>query len=355
MIWLTWRQFRIPAIVAAGALTVVAVVLGVTGPHLFHLYDSSGIATCHGLSKCQDLINAFQSHYQQLRLIGTVLVVVPGVIGMFWGAPLIARELETGMHRLAWTQSVTRTRWLLVKLAIVGLASMAAAGLFSLMVTWWSGPFDRVAMDRFGIGMFGERGLVPVGYAAFAFALGVAAGLLIRRTLPAMATTLFGFLVVRMAVSFWVRPNLIPPVVKNYALTLTTVGFGSTGPGPATLLPNVPPLPNAWIYSTRIVDAGGHPLAAQLVAKTCPTVGQSSSGQGGHPPGSNLISKRVPAGAQHVLSNCIAKIGLTYHEVVTYQPASRYWPMQWSELAMFLGLALALAGFCFWWVRRGLS
>jgi len=354
MIWLTWRQFRTPAIVASGALAVVAVVLGVTGPHLIHLYDTSGIATCHGAPDCQQLIDAFQSHYQLLRLIGTAVVVAPGIIGMFWGAPLIARELETGMHRLVWTQSVTRTRWLLVKLAVVGLASMAAAGLFSLMVTWWSGPIDRVTMDRFGTGMFGERGLVPVGYAAFAFALGVAAGLLIRRTLPAMVTTLVGFLAVRMAVSFWVRPNLIAPVVRRYTLNLATVGFGSVGSGAQTLLPNAPNLPNAWIYSMRIVDAAGHPLPAHLVTTACPQIGMDA-GQGPPPGGSTVISKAVPAHAQRILSDCIAKIGVTYHEVVTYQPASRYWPLQWSELAIFLGLTLALSGLCFWWVRRGLS
>ena len=108
------------------------------------------------------------------------MIVVPGVIGVFWGAPLVARELETGTYRLAWTQSVTRARWIAVKLGVVGLASMAAAGLLSLMVTWWSSPIDRVNMTLYT--SFDQRGIVPIGYAAFAFALGVLAGVLIRRT-----------------------------------------------------------------------------------------------------------------------------------------------------------------------------
>ena len=96
----------------------------------------------------------------------------PSLIGMFWGAPLIARELETGTFRLAWTQSVSRMRWLLVKLGLVGLASAAVGGLLSLMVTWWYSPIDKVNQGRFGAAAFGLHGFVPAGYALFAFALG---------------------------------------------------------------------------------------------------------------------------------------------------------------------------------------
>ena len=132
---------------------------------------------------------------------------MPALIGVFWGAPLVARELETGTYRLAWNQSVTRTRWLAVKLGLIGLAAMAAAGLLSLMVTWWSSPIDQALAargpqraqrrNRFAPLLFGARGIVPIGYAAFAFALGVTVGVLIRRTLPAMATTLAVFVAVR--------------------------------------------------------------------------------------------------------------------------------------------------------------
>ena len=72
----------------------------------------------------------FLSHDKFLRdLLGPLMLAVPALLGIFWGAPLVARELETGTYRLAWTQSVTRTRWLAVKVALVGLASVAVAGL----------------------------------------------------------------------------------------------------------------------------------------------------------------------------------------------------------------------------------
>jgi hypothetical protein len=39
-------------------------------------------------------------------------------------------------------------------------------------------------------------------------------------------------------------------------------------------------------------------------------------------------------------------------EAITYQPASRYWPLQWLETGIFLALALVLAGCCFWRLGR---
>ncbi|HWN60785.1 MAG TPA: ABC transporter permease, partial [Streptosporangiaceae bacterium] len=148
MIWLTWRQFRAQAIAAAAALAVLAVIFGVTGPHLAHLYDVSGLATCR--TNCAALTNTFVTSmkadaiYPVLFIAGLgILYLTPALIGLFWGAPLVTRELEAGTFRLAWNQSVTRTRWMAVKLALIGLATMVTAGLLSLLITWWAGPIDR--------------------------------------------------------------------------------------------------------------------------------------------------------------------------------------------------------------------
>ena len=152
------------------------------------------------------------------------MVVVPALIGLFFGAPLVARELETGTFRLAWTQSVTRRRWLAVKFAVVGIASMVIGGLVTWMADWWASPLDAVNQNRFGLGNFGLQGVAPIGYAAFAFALGATAGVLLRRTVAAMAVTGVGFAAARLAVTYWVRPNLASPVHESLPL--------STGSGP---------------------------------------------------------------------------------------------------------------------------
>ena len=332
MIRFAWRQLRGQAAGAIGALAVVAIVLALAGAHSG--YDS-GLRT--GL--------------------GVLVVVAPGAAGLFWGAPLVAGELEAGTFRLAWTQSVIRTRWLVGRAGLPVLGSMAVAGALSLIVTWWAGPFDRAGGNLFGT--FDQHGLVPVGYAAFAAALGVTAGLLLRRTLPAMAVTLVVFLAARLAVAAWLRPVLLAPSHLALALNPATTGYGSSvsglgffavlvGAGPQSALEPAPPdLPNAWITSVRIVNHAGRDLTRRVFRTDCPGRSQSAPGPaGGH------AHSHVPAAVQQAMHDCVTRVGAGYHELVTYQPAGHYWPVQWLELATFLGTAVILGGFCRWWIGR---
>jgi hypothetical protein len=347
MIRFTWLQSRTQSIVALVGLAVVGVALALTGPHLVHLYETT-VANCNAQGDCDAAIGSFLRNDGTLRIwLGVVLIALPGIIGIFWGAPLVARELETGTYRLAWTQSVTRTRWLAVKLGIIGLTSMAVAGLLSLMVSWWASPFDKVNMNRFTPGVFDQRGVVAIGYAAFACALGVTAGVLIRRTLPAMATSLFAFLGARLSVIYWIRPRLVAPLRASLPVTSAhRLGF-TPGPSGVTFVAGSPSIPNALVVSSRLVDkAGNTPTAsalARFVRTACPGIAAPPPATGG--------MSRSPADRQ-VFQDCVAKISAKFHEAVTYQPASRYMAFQWYEMAIFLGAALILAGFCFWWVRR---
>jgi hypothetical protein len=353
MIRLSWRQFQAQAAVACGLLIAVLIVFATTRGNVDHLYTvfANANAACRNNPDCPGVGIQLSKLDQLLELIGTALVVVPALIGVFWGAPLIAREFENGTHRLVWTQSVTRTRWLAAKLGVVGLASVVVTGLLSLLVTWWQSPIDRAHMGRFGSGLFGERNITPLGYAAFGFVLGVVFGLLIRRTLPAMAATIVGFLAVRMTFTYVVRPNIFSPRHKTFALDANNMGFGSTNGGPATLMPNPPNLPNAWVYSTHVVDSAGHGLTSQTVAAACPSL--PFPGRGGPPPGSGTrVRVAGPGGVQDALHDCVTKLSATYHEVVTYQPANRYWTLQWGETLVYFAAALAIAGFCFWWIRH---
>jgi hypothetical protein len=288
-----------------------------------------------------------------------LVVVVPGIVGLFWGAPLVAREFETGTWRLAWTQSLTRTRWLAVRLVVLGVASVLFSGLLSFMVTWWSGPVDQANMARYA--SFGQRDLVPLGYAAFAFVLAVAAGALIRRVLPAMALALVAFVSARLAVSHWVRPHLITPAHQALAISYASDASGgwsygsNTGvlgsSGPATLLPPTPTIPNAWLYPAQIVDKAGHALTPAMVAHACPLLGAGGRPGDGGGSGAGGGATRIHAAAGQALQDCVTKIGAAYHEVVTYQPSGHYWPLQWYELAIYVGAALMLGGFSLWWAR----
>jgi ABC-2 family transporter protein len=339
MIWLTWRQFRVQAITAATVLVAVAILLWVTGPHMASLYAASGIADCQGDS-CANTASAFLWQLQTGAVdhvvypLGLILILAtPALLGIFWGAPLIAREFETGTYRLAWNQSVTRTRWLTVKLALTGLAAMAVTEALSLMHAWWAVPISKaishgggasvLSGNQFSWLTFASNGVTPLGYAAFAFALGTAAGALIRHSVPAMAVTLAIFAVVQLPMPLWVRPDLIPP-----AQTITTVDAAGVNFGSLTASV-VPGQPEAWVVSSYAINAAGQPVTA-LPASCFPDNG---AGKFNGDPGL-----------------CMDKLGI--REVISYQPANRYWPIQLIETGIFLALALALAWFCFW--RLGL-
>jgi hypothetical protein len=147
-----------------------------------------------------------------------------------------------------------------------------------------------------------------------------------------------------------VRPRLFSPLHKSVALGTNGMGYGSTNTGPPSLMPNSPNIANAWIYSTHIVDGAGHALTPQVVAASCPSLNIPPLPDGA-PPGGH-VRVAAPAGARDALQACVTKLSDTYHEVVSYQPANRYWAFQWYETAIFFVAALALAGCCFWWLRN---
>jgi len=321
MIWLTWRQFRAQAITAAAALAAFAIVLAAAKPSLSGVYHSSGLASCHGAA-CTGLASTFindlasgagiagvpETPYMIVYFLSVVVILIaPAIIGIFWGAPLIARELEAGTFRLTWNQSITRTRWLAVKLALIGLAAMAVTEAFSLIQAWWAAPIGKAvglggtgsifSETRFGVFVFPTHGITPFGYAAFGFALGVTVGLLVRRAIPAMA------------------------------ITLAIV---------------VPGQPGAWIISSQGVNAAGQPVSS--VPAACEPLGpQTNVTHRGRGPVTSAPGSNAP-------NNCVASHGIRIAE--SYQPASHYWPLQLSETGMYLALALALAGYCFWRLNR---
>jgi len=346
MIRFTSLQFRIQAAVTVGVLVLIAIVVVITGPNLVHLYDTT-VANCQAHGDCSYARNAFtQSDSFLQSALGALLLVLPALVGIFWGAPLIAREFEAGTFRLVWTQGVTRSRWLAAKLGIVSLASMVVAGMVSLMVSSWFSPIDKVTKLQFTY--FDERGIVAIGYALFAFAFGVAAGLLVRRTVPAMFVTLVAFIGARLAITYWVRPNLMAPV--KAAMPLHIVFGTSIEQTASTGLSFFEPvnIPNAWIYSNEVVNSSGHVPTAQFLHRACHSrlaVPPSGAVQGVPKPNPN---------AHAAFAECFANVAAKYHQVVIYQPASRYWAFQWYETAIFFGLALTVAGFCFWWLRRRL-
>jgi ABC-type transport system involved in multi-copper enzyme maturation permease subunit len=354
MIWLTWRQSRTQVSVTAAAVAALAVVMAATGPHLFdvhHLYSSSFLDRINdnGIDKA-------------LYIVGVVLTnLAPAIIGAFWGAPLIAREFEAGTHRLIWNQSVTRTRWLATKLGLLMLAAVTVTGLLSLAVTWWSSPIDASvgkgqAAGPFSIArlhplVFSARGVVPLGYAAFAVVLGVTIGLVLRRSVAALAITLVAVLAIQIAMPLVVRPHLITPVRATVTLSISNFrGVMLNSPEPTTpaLGPPTGPVDKLivnfgssgdWQLANQTVNAAGQ------VQKTLPSWVVECGGRPS-PSASEAAARQA----------CFARFSdAGYRQLVTYQPANRFWGLQWRELGLFVVFTLLLTGFCFWRIRRDLS
>jgi hypothetical protein len=343
MIRVSYWQFRLPLGIALGGLAVVSVIAGLTGPGLAHLYDTT-VATCaSSAGYCSTALSSFNAHDQVLRVaVQAILLGLPAILGMFWGAPLVARELESGTYRLAWTQGRSRLRWLGAKLGVVGLATLGLQGLVSLTLTWWWSPVGHANPSRFSPALFGAFGIAPIGYAAFALALGVAVGVVIRRALPAMAATLAGFAAVRLAVTYWVRPYFATPVHLVLPISSSSeIGFNSPPGGPLSLTFFPPQLPNAWLRSAQVTNAAGQKPSGGILDQLCPQFVHIV--HGGH----------GDMGA--ALQACATKLSPSFHQTVAYQPASRYWPFQWAELGLFVALAVVLAAFSGWWIRHRLA
>jgi hypothetical protein len=350
MTWLTWRQFRPQAIGAAAVVAVLAGLFLMTGPHLAHLYAASGLAACHSPGGCPQLASQFLAEAKADSAVPIlfftgfgILIALPAIIGAFWGAPMITRELESGTYKLAWNQGVSRARWMAVKIGILGLATMATAGLLSLAFTWWVSPVDKAGgfpatmtqLSRLSPEMFADRGIVPAGWAVFAFVLGVAAGLTIRRTVPAMAVTLAVAAALAILWPGLVRSHLMTPRSTTAPVTATALSDAIMTHAGEMIFPVSRPgspvsLPGAWIVTNRTVTPAGRVFVLPVVA-ACQT---SSLGS---------------PGCDHwVLSQHL-------RQTVSYLPASDFWPLQGLETAILLAAAAGLGAACTWRVRHVLT
>ncbi len=330
MIWFTWRQFRSQTVIAAAALAAVGVLLLFTARIMTDLY--APVAACH--NDCAGLITEFLARFRSSAAFPAYLTalgaayVLPAMLGIFWGAPLIARELETGTHRLAWNQSVTRARWLAVKLAVGGAIAATSTGLLSWAVTVWSQRVDSASHDRMLPLLFGSRGIVPIGYALFAFLLGVTTGMLLRRVVPAIAATLAIHVGAVAAMPLWVRAHLVPAQHETIALDAQHIqGISISGSGGTMAVVGREEVEGAWTVGNRTITSAGTTFTGPADPTTCG-------------PDASMVQCREWLGS----------LGL--RQDLLYHPGSHFWPLQWAEAGIFIGLAALLAAFCFWWIRH---
>jgi hypothetical protein len=318
VIWVGWRQQRTEALIAAGVFVLLLALLVPTGIEMANAYSHDGLSGCvsaHPSSACLPVIESFTTRFEQLSGLLSWFNLVPGIIGVLLAAPFVI-ELETGTHRLAWTQSITRRRWITTKLAIAVGGAVVAGAAMTLLLTWWRTPLDHLygRMDR---SVFDFEGTVTIGYTLFALALALAIGTVWRRTVPAVITGFAGYVVARLFVDGWLRQRYEAPVAVTFSNS-----SGSSGPD----------LAHAWVLTEEPTDRFGRAMAFPLgLVGTC---GRAINGH-----------------AATISPACLTRHGAAYTHVV-YIPASRFWTFQGIETALFAGTAVVLIVLAGWWTHR---
>ncbi|MGD0704795.1 MAG: ABC transporter permease subunit [Trebonia sp.] len=326
MAGVTWRQHRIALAGVAVLLGALSVWLWILGTPLHHAYAAA--IACHPASSpaCQDLVGIFNSMGDHMTgptsPAGVFLQLVPVLIGAFVGAPVLARELETGTFRYAWTQGFGRRRWALAKLVALAVVLAAATGACGVLVSWYYQPYFAAGNYALGlyqippfVTLFTLRGVAFPGWTLAAFAIGALAGMLIRRVVPAIVATLAAYAGLAVAAGGFLREHYLTPLV--------------------TTSPNLPG--TAWIIGQWSTKDGRFAFA-------------------GNPPLSllNQFCSAAPAGkgkpSMGTFAQCLAQHG--YTQWTSYQPASRFWPFQWIEGGWLLALSALLIAATVWLVQR---
>jgi hypothetical protein len=322
MAWVTWRQHRIALGGVIALLGALAVYLWIVGLRLHHAYAAA--IACHSASPaCADLITNFNFMNHAL-MGGYVLQMVPVLIGAFVGAPVLARELETGTFRYAWTQGFGRWRWTLAKLVALAVMVAAAAGALSVLISWYYQPYFAAGNQHLSLSeasplapaLFDLRGVAFAGWTLVAFAIGGLAGMLIRRVVPAIVATLVAYTGLALVAGNFLLQHYLAPLV--------------------TSMPNASG--SAWIMSQWGTKGGTFAFAGRppfnLITRWCP-----------NPPVGALHKPPPDFGAR-----CLSQHGYTLW--TSYQPASRFWPFQWIEGGWLLALSVLLVAATVWLVRR---
>lgn len=322
MIRLSWRLQRTETQLAAIGLALFATYMIPAGIHIAAAYTHQNAVCPHGgINACSNAMNAFDHYQHALGGAAFLINVLPGFIGIALAVPLLL-ELELGTAAFAWTQGVTRARWLRSKLGLAALTAVLAGTIITLLVGWARGPLNT-AFGRFADGAFDLQGTVPLAYCLFALGLGLFFGVLLRPTGVALVVAGGAFVGARVFVHTWMRQRLQTPVTLNWLPTQHGPKFGS------------------WYL------AGGYANPAGVVSHASERMVAHCLDMDMH----SLYLLRHPVLTNRLEHNCLVRLGATYNHAVFF-PGSSFWDFQAVETALFVGAAALLIAFASWRVLR---
>jgi len=367
MNWLIWKQHRKQFVVLAIVLVLYAALAVPTGLHFWHTYQHA-LATCSKTDTCGQLSGELLQSGRDnnlnpslqgggVNLIVLLVLVLPFLLGMFIGVPLMAREYSEGTNLLIWTRSVSRRKWLTTKLIWTLAATAVFVGIFAALTTWLSKTGNALYGNRFDTIKFDLQGIAPVAYAIFAVSLGIALGAWLKRIMLAIGFTLAILLATQIVVGGFLRPHYMSPWVRNVSINQNTAPGGND----LALSPQIPPNSGAaWAVGGGLVSKTGRPLNWSSPPQSCIV---TDIDQGGGLSSAGPHTATVDKGAGHEADAIISRNGgpavdfqclnrLGYYWITKYQPAYRYWDFQRIETALYLGLATIPVVATYWLVLR---
>ena len=322
MTWVAWRQQRTETLTAVAILGLLAALLIPTGLQMASAYHHDGLSAClaqHPSQSCSSAISSFEERFNSIGDLSGWFTLIPGLVGVLLAAPFLL-DLENGTYRLAWTQSITRRRWIVTKLGLTLAAALGIAAAMTLLCTWWRGPLAHLS-GRMQPAAFDTQGTVVIGYTLFALGVALAVGVIWRRTVPALVVSFASYVAVRIFVDTWLRRRFESPLS-----VIWREGGGKLG-GPRVASQQPAGFNHAWVLNEFPSDKLGHHV--ELVPGPC------LHAAGG-------------------LSKCLAPQGLVYTRAL-FQPAGRFWAFQGIETALFGGIGVAAVLFAAWWTHRRTS
>jgi hypothetical protein len=300
LVWVSWRQYRLSAAAATlffAALAVYLLIMGLRIRSGYSTVASCSLTASHLSQTCTTALMLFGGYHVYGETTAGVLLAVPVLAGVFAGAPILARELETGTFRFAWTQGAGRTRWALARLALPAVALTAAAAAFSQLFEWFYYPFFATGDSAFDPQLFELTGIAFAAWTLAAFAIGALAGVLIRKVVPAIVAAMAAWAGLLLATVLYLR--------QHYQAPLTARSGQSTGASSSWRISQW------WTGPNGKIITGEHQIIALF--------------QHPHP-------------------------GYTHWTI--YEPGTRYWHFQFIEGGWLLVLSLLLLAATIWLVRR---
>src|SRR5579864_5199954 len=125
MIWQVWRYHRLMLLFFGALVVVLSIVFLINGIRIYRHFQGAKYPSCMTYNVCdQQQMNAILGLDQNVYTISTevsslISPLLALAVGVFLGAPLIARERKSRTHDFAGAQNATLRHWLAWRLGLI--------------------------------------------------------------------------------------------------------------------------------------------------------------------------------------------------------------------------------------------